>query len=273
MLTRIITAIVLAVICIGLVAWLPPSLFAELTMLVMLLSLFEWDNLTARSNTRFVKWALLVLVAGVAIYLLSTQIVANPLPDLLPLVALAGAVFWVYQAATLRAGIEFKRSITTELGFGALAVLFCWAGLTWLRIGEPDGVRVVLLAITVICAVDIFALFIGMNFGRHKLAPAISPGKTIEGAVGGMLGALLVAALGGWFLLGLSGWQMMAWMIAAFCAALISMAGDLYISRLKRQAGVKDSGRVLPGHGGVLDRLDAILAGMPVFAALWWLLQ
>jgi len=271
-LIRIVTALILAAIFIALIVFLPGSLFAEITMLVMLLCLFEWDNLTLRSSIGYVLSALLVLVLGVLVYLMWRQVIPNPVPELLPLLALVGLVFWLWQTATLGTGLYFKRSPGKEFVCGVFAVLFCWAGLTWLRHAGPDGTRIVLLAITVICAVDIFALFTGVAIGRHKLAPTISPNKTIEGAAGGLIGAMLVAWLGGWLFLGFDGSVLIAWLVAALGASLISMAGDLYVSRLKRHAGVKDSGRILPGHGGVLDRLDAMLAGAPAFAALWWLL-
>jgi len=145
--------------------------------------------------------------------------------------------------------------------------------MTWLRMHEPDGQIKVLIAIVVVWAADTFAYFAGVNFGRRKLAPSISPGKTIEGVIGGLSGAVLIAWLGATFFLELSPKQLIAWLCAAFFAALISVAGDLYVSRLKRHAGVKDSGKLLPGHGGLLDRIDGLLAAMPVFALTWWLLS
>ncbi|MGI9316392.1 MAG: phosphatidate cytidylyltransferase, partial [bacterium] len=101
----------------------------------------------------------------------------------------------------------------------------------------------------------------------------ISPGKSIEGVVGGMIGAILVAWIGAAMVLDISGGRLIAWIAAAAAAAAISVVGDLYISRLKRQVGAKDSGKLLPGHGGILDRIDGLLAAMPVFAACWWALQ
>ena len=130
----------------------------------------------------------------------------------------------------------------------------------------------VLIAIVVVWAADTFAYFTGKLFGRHKLMPSISPGKTIEGVVGGMAGAVFIAWIGARTLLNLGQSQTVAWLSAAAAAAAISVVGDLYVSRLKRQAGVKDSGKLLPGHGGILDRIDGLIAAMPVFASVWWIM-
>jgi phosphatidate cytidylyltransferase len=255
MIRRIITALVLAPVVILLILYLPRSLFAEVLLLVMVIGLFEWDHLTTRSNRKFVLSAMGVLVSAVLIYLVSSQIIENNLPDPLPLFAAIGSVFWILQISTLAKGIEYKRSAALEMGYGILVVLCAWAAMVWLRHSGDDGALTMLVAITVVWAADTFAYFVGVKLGRNKLAPSISPGKSIEGVVGGMIGAVVVS-----------------WIGAAFAAA-ISVVGDLYISRLKRQAGVKDSGKLLPGHGGILDRIDGLLAAMPLFAACWWLLQ
>ena len=125
----------------------------------------------------------------------------------------------------------------------------------------------------IIWCADTFALFAGKAFGRHKLAPSISPGKTIEGVVGGAIAAVLVALIFAFVFLPFSQTEIMAWSALAFFAALISVVGDLFESRAKRRAGAKDSGRLLPGHGGVLDRVDGLIAAAPFFAAiLRWVL-
>ena len=273
MITRIITALILAPLVILLILYLPRSLFAELLLLVMVIGLFEWDHLTTRSNRSFVFSAMGLLIITVVVYLVSSQIIDNDLPDPLPLFAVIGSVFWLLQISTLTKGIEYQRSAGVEMAYGILAVLCAWAAMVWLRHSGDSGALTVLVAITVVWAADTFAYFVGVKLGRNKLAPSISPGKSIEGVIGGMVGAILVSWAGASMLLGLSGWKLLWWLIAAAFAAAISVVGDLYISRLKRQAGVKDSGKLLPGHGGILDRIDGMLAAMPVFASCWWVLQ
>ena len=270
MLIRILTALVAAPIAIALTIWLSGSLFAEVVLLIMLVGLFEWNGLTTKSNVGFVAVAMIVLIVGVATYLLS-YIFPGGWP-LLPGIFIAGALFWVVQIAILAKGIDHQRPDLLEFCYGGFAILCAWAALVWLRHQPPAGTLLVLIAMAVVWAADSCAYFSGKAFGRHKLAPSISPGKTIEGVVGGVLGAGLLAWMGGKYLIGFGSAELIAWLAACMVAALISVVGDLYISRLKRQAGVKDTGNVLPGHGGVLDRLDGLIAAMPVLAALWWLL-
>lgn len=160
---------------------------------------------------------------------------------------------------------------------GILILLIAAAALWWLRTAHGDtGAPLTLALLLVICSTDIFAYIIGRRFGKRKLAPRISPGKTIAGVVGGIGGAMLVAlsiTLASTTVLPhLAPTQSPKWLIACLAAVASSILGDLYESRIKRAAAVKDSGRLLPGHGGILDRIDGILAAVPVFTALWWLL-
>lgn len=136
-----------------------------------------------------------------------------------------------------------------------------------------DGYRpwLLLFALVLVWVADSAAYFAGHFFGRSKLAPAISPGKTVEGAIGGLIGVAILAWLGSVFIWGYHGTPLVYWLVLATVAAAYSVLGDLVESKFKRAAGVKDSGKLLPGHGGVLDRIDATTAALPVFA-LGWLL-
>lgn len=269
---RITTALIAAPVAVALILWLPGLLFAAVAVLLMAAALFEWNNLTARSGRLFVLAVLGMLVSAVAVYLLDGVSPAPPIPALLPGICVAGCLLWLWQWAVLARGLSLRRSAVLELAIGA-GVMFCaWAGLVWLREPDGHGASVVLVAVLVVWAADVFAYIAGHLAGRRKLAPEISPGKTVEGVVGGLAGALATAWVGAWLLLPLAPGQMLPWLLAAAAAALASVVGDLSVSRLKRQAGVKDSGTLLPGHGGLLDRMDGLLAAMPVFGASWWLL-
>ncbi len=133
--------------------------------------------------------------------------------------------------------------------------------LVLLMRAAPDGTTWVFLTCAVVFAGDTAALYTGTAWGHRKLCPSISPGKTIEGAAGGLAASLLVGLAGGALFLPGAGWN--AGLVFALGAGLAGQAGDLFESALKRSAGVKDSGTLLPGHGGILDRIDALLFAIP----------
>ena len=127
---------------------------------------------------------------------------------------------------------------------------------------DPDGMTWIFLLLAIIFAGDTSAYYVGSYLGRHKLSPAISPGKTVEGAIGGMAGNLLVGSIGKFFFLPALSWGPAVF----FCLAvgLAGQVGDLFESEFKRSSKIKDSGGILPGHGGFLDRIDALLFASPV---------
>ena len=270
--TRIATALIAAPVAVALILMLPRTLFAEVAMLLMVVALFEWDNLTTGSNIAFVLGAFKLILAGIAVYLLASGLVVAAMPELFAVICLFGCALWLWHLAILRRGIEYRRNRKLELVDGVVVVFCAWAGFVLLRETGDHGARLVLLAILVVWAADVFAYAAGRMLGKHKLAPAISPGKTIEGVVGGLLGAVVTALVAANIMLEDASWHWLGLIAVTIPTALISVVGDLWVSRLKRQAGVKDSGRLFPGHGGLLDRIDGVLAAMPLFALLWWLL-
>jgi len=145
---------------------------------------------------------------------------------------------------------------------GLLALLPSWFTLTYVHGQGVPGPGLALSVLGIVWAADIGAYAVGRTVGRVKLAPQLSPGKTWEGVLGGLASAGL-AALAGALVLGLPAGT---FLLIGLAAALASIVGDLTVSMFKRHAGVKDSGRILPGHGGVLDRIDSLTAAVPVFA-------
>lgn len=131
---------------------------------------------------------------------------------------------------------------------------------------EDDGRVMLIYLLCLVWSVDIGAYLVGKQWGRHKLIPRVSPGKSWEGALGGCLAALLVA-WGGYYYAQPA--QVILWFVSALLIVLISMLGDLFISMLKRRCQLKDTGRLLPGHGGLLDRLDSLIAALPFFYYLY----
>jgi phosphatidate cytidylyltransferase len=148
---------------------------------------------------------------------------------------------------------------------GALVMVPTWLALDVLYLYSPE---LLLFALMIVWVADIGAYFVGRGFGRVKLAPKISPGKTWEGVLGGLCAVLLLAAIGSTYL------QIEISVLVPFClaVAMLSVVGDLTVSMFKRSAGVKDSGKLFPGHGGLLDRIDSVTAAAPLFAlALTWI--
>lgn len=158
-----------------------------------------------------------------------------------------------------------------KAGAGLLVVPATIAAVTVLH-GAPDGALRLLFAFVLVWAADVGAYFAGKSLGRRKLAPDVSPGKTWEGVFGGLALSLLIAAAAGAWLFRLSAAAWLPFLLLCVAVVLLSIVGDLGESLLKRQVGAKDSGALLPGHGGVLDRVDSLLAALPALAlGLKWL--
>jgi phosphatidate cytidylyltransferase len=166
---------------------------------------------------------------------------------------------------TFRPGMPAGLNYRLVSFFCALAsITFAWYALCWLR-GQPSGQFLVLLLLVIIWSADIGAYFSGRRWGRHKLAPVISPGKTREGLLGGaLLAAACIVPVANWTIPSPPATAILV--VLAMLTALFSAAGDLFISLHKRTVGLKDTGKLFPGHGGVLDRFDSLLAGAPFFA-------
>ena len=148
-----------------------------------------------------------------------------------------------------------------RLGFGIFYVGFSFSHFTLLLTLEQGRHLLILLTVITVFS-DSFAYYTGMFFGKHKLAPAISPGKTIEGLIGGLLGSILGAIIVG--MMFFPDFSMVTLVILTAILSMIGVMGDLTESMIKRTMGVKDSGTILPGHGGVLDRLDSLMIATPV---------
>lgn len=196
------------------------------------------------------------MVAGVAALIVPLVLLAPELGGPRPLVL--GLIF----AAAALVAVVTRR---TQIAFGTLYIGLPIFALVWLR-ERPDGLLLALWALALVWATDIGAYFAGRAIGGPKLAPRISPNKTWAGLVGGVLAAGILGTMLTWF-------AGLPWLLALASPLLgaVAQAGDLYESWLKRRANVKDSGHILPGHGGVLDRLDGMITAVPVAALLVWL--
>ncbi|MDZ3823045.1 MAG: phosphatidate cytidylyltransferase [Pseudoxanthomonas sp.] len=268
--TRVLTGLVLAPTVVLAIVFLPAPAFALLVSVLMLAGFWEWTRLAGMSGRPLRAAALAVLAAGFAALALR----AGP-QDLLVL-AWVACGFWLLALGWLRwprlgAGAG-TGAVVLKVAAGALLLAGAWAGAILVREHLAQGPGWLIACLAVVYGGDSAAYFSGRRFGRRKLAPAISPGKTWAGLYGALAGTVPVALAAGW-LLGLSGGRLAAWLLLALACLLLSVLGDLIESVLKRQAGVKDSGRLFPGHGGVLDRGDSLFAALPAFAVgLFWLL-
>jgi phosphatidate cytidylyltransferase len=148
-----------------------------------------------------------------------------------------------------------------------------WLGFLLLYSADQNAPFLLLYVLVLVWVADSLAYFTGRTWGRHKLAPKVSPGKSIEGVVGGLVGVVIFAYLAGRYFWDLRDMALLSWTMASLIAGAVSVIGDLTESIFKRRAGVKDSGHLLPGHGGMFDRIDALTAAIPVFAFEWLLLQ
>jgi len=187
----------------------------------------------------------------------------------------ASVIWWLMQLAQLSSyngetGVDSTRSLE-NLWSGAMLLVPTWASLVFIHQDASNGPQLVLFLMVLIWTADSGAYFSGRKFGKNKLAPLVSPGKTKEGAYGAFAASCIVAIIGGiWLELGF--FQFIFFIILSMIVVVFSIGGDLLESVYKRKAEVKDSGSLLPGHGGVLDRIDSLMSASPVFALGIWLL-
>ena len=186
------------------------------------------------------------------------------------------AAWWLLVLLVLLSGqwaVGEKKGLNPlVLSGGMLLLTGSWGALVGIHAMPAHGPKLVMFLFMLIWVADSGAYFSGRQWGSHKLAPVVSPGKTIEGVYGALAGAAL-CALALFYLGWLQGMTLLQLLILCMASVLVSVAGDLWESVLKRQQGVKDSGNLLPGHGGILDRIDSQIAAAPFFLAGLLLLE
>ncbi|PWK92019.1 phosphatidate cytidylyltransferase [Fulvimonas soli] len=260
---RILTALLLAPLAILLILAAPTWLFAPAVALVFLGAAWEWSQLSGVRGDA-ARGALLAFTAAVFALLWCWRATA-----LWPALIALGVAWWGLTCLWLR-HFAFGAAPTAEnrglkLLAGLLVIVPGWVAATALHGAQPHGHWWTFLALAIVWAADTGAYFSGRRFGRRKLAPNISPGKTWAGVYGAFAAGALVALAGGW-LLGVRDARLAGLVLLAVLTVAASIVGDLLESLMKRHAQVKDSGTLFPGHGGLLDRLDSVFAAMPVFA-------
>lgn len=266
---RIISAVILAPVIILSVLFMPSPWFALFLAVIALLGAWEWASMVTKTTFSRVVYVIVCAALIAACWSMLEQ-------SHIRLVMLLGSMYWVFILLLLSfyqpswIGNYLLESFLHYSGYFVIAV--GWLAMLSLHQQQPS---MLLFLFMLIWVADIAAYFTGKKFGRNKLSKQLSPGKTREGVLGAAAGCLLFSLLGIYF------WQeQLVWGLAIYfvllCvfSALISVVGDLFESLLKRNAGMKDSGSIIPGHGGVLDRIDSLLAASPGFMlGLYWMYQ
>lgn len=256
---RILTALILSAGLLGSLFWLPPSWAVLVFAAAFTLAAWEWTGFGGRGGVG----ARLAYTAVIAVLLAISWRWSESPSHLVLLLALAG-LWWVIALAWLAfAPSRHHPLLALACGVPVLVPAFIALARVLLAArGFARGPEMVLWLLLLVFAADIGAFFAGRRWGRHKLAPRVSPGKTWEGAAGG-LGAVALVAMAGSLHFGIP----VAIGVLFGCAVgIFSIIGDLTESMFKRAAGLKDSGSLLPGHGGVLDRIDSVTAAAPLYA-------
>ena len=258
--TRVITAIILALGLLAILFLLPQPAVALAFTLVVAAAAWEWAGLLRTGECQRRTYALLTTLPCAGLYLAGMP---------------AGWLYWLWFPALvfwlIVAPLWFLKKwplSARPMGYatGWLLLLPTWAAMLVLYARSP---LVLLAAMALVWVADIAAYFAGRTWGRHKLAPGISPGKTWEGALGAGVGVMLYGLVVALATGRLGHGQSLLWLLAALVlATAVSIVGDLFESLAKRQAGTKDSSALLPGHGGILDRIDSLTSTLPLLALL-----
>jgi phosphatidate cytidylyltransferase len=268
--TRVITALVLLAVLLPILFLMPIAYIGAFFLLALLAAAWEWSRLISPEAPR-AAWTYALFCLAIIVFLLAMQNTTWQFSLLL-----LSVIFWFFIAPFLLAkgmSLSLLKLRPFYVGLGLILLPATWFALVFLR---ELGLVFLLSTMALVWVADIGAYFVGKAFGKRKLAAQISPGKSIEGAIGGLVlcygyAFACVAYLpfestlfGVWAIR--FGWVPMFLMVTVLTA--FSIFGDLFESQLKRLAGVKDSSHLLPGHGGVLDRVDALIPTMPIAALL-----
>lgn len=264
---RILTACVLIPLVLMGIFFLSSEYFTVMAAVIFLGASYEWGQLCFKNNYATaafcVVFALLMFVYQYFSHVLSADIF------------LLASAFWIVPVLSV---VNFQsekatlfKSKAVRIVAGLLFLLLAWVGLSEIH-AQPFGGFLIISLFLLIWSADTFAYFVGRAWGKTKLSP-ISPGKSLQGAMGGIVGALGVGGIiyAVWHMFQLSSLPIVLnhlplWLSFVSLISVLSIAGDLFESLLKRISGVKDSGKLLPGHGGLLDRIDSLLPTLPLYA-------
>ncbi len=258
MLKRILTALIIIPIFVLLIYYLSPKAFCLLTGVIMLWAGWEWSLLMGlkQPKHRFIYLGVLLLVLLASIWLY------------IPGVIFVTSLWWIIAFVLVRFYPKYNQAwskgVIVRGLMGFMTLIPCWLAVNFIRDVPGSGMYILLFLFVLVWGADSGAYFAGKAWGKTKLAPAVSPGKTWEG-VGGALIISLIVTLTAIYLIHM---PYSLWFLACLVSlvtVIFSIVGDLFESMLKRNEGLKDSGHMLPGHGGILDRIDSLTAAAPIF--------
>ena len=277
LLTRVLTALAILPVVLGMLFLASPAVWALFALLIALVACWEWSRMCELSPGAQSLYLLASGAIGGFAWLLSMALVPGNFAAAALTAFILAAVFWL-ALAPLWLAKRARPSPSTRAAAGWLVAWPFWFALVVLREASP---WLVLAIAALVWVADIAAYFAGKRFGKHKLAPAISPGKTWEGVAGGMVGVIVYGIVLAWVA---HRWQTpispfftpgggIPAIVAMLGLAAVSIVGDLFESWMKRGVGMKDSSNLLPGHGGMLDRIDALTSTLPLAAFAVFLAQ
>lgn len=285
--TRIATALVLLALLLPSIFWFAPPVWGVFTLVFLALAAWEWGRLEAAPHVQAgaapvaqatlpsrpgVVEGVVVAIAGLVLLIWRSS---HQWPHwLLQVICVALLAWWIIVGGTRLRRVRAGQGRVLS----AVLLLGCWIALYELRELGPVAL---LSSMAIVWVADVAAYFVGRAVGRRKLAPRISPGKSWEGAIGGFFAVAVVGLLaaaapgmqGSLPALLVAHWSPPVAALVLVAVAALSIVGDLHESLLKRQVGAKDSSRLLPGHGGVLDRVDALIPTMPACLLLFLLIR
>lgn len=278
--SRIITSIILIPLVIYALFFLPPNLFGYVIIIICSIAAWEWGQFIGWKKQ--IKRIISAILFAINLFGLQlsfhdlTKLTAEPLIIYILSVGLLWWLVAIILVITFPSSARFwSQSVILKILFGILTIVPFYCGMLVLKslnynIDNFISAWLMLYVILLVWSADIGAYFFGHLFGKHKLAKKVSPSKTFEGMFGGMLTASIIA-----WLFSLSVPTLLIsknLLFSSIAVVIVSVFGDLTESMFKRQSGIKDSSRLIPGHGGVLDRIDSLTAAVPVFTGLILLL-
>lgn len=262
-LSRVMTATILLAVFMPALFWAPPGVWAALVSIAMVVAAHEWARLSrfpARVSTTY------AVILGLITLALPYLPEINQSATRYGLLIMA-AVFWILFAPLWLSRRWRGQGFLLRVTVGVIVLLPTWAALLYLRERSP---WILLAVMAVVWIADTAAFFAGRSFGQRKMAPGISPGKTWEGVYGAVFALVLYASAVSAAVVGL---RIIGALVLTMALLYFSVLGDLFESWIKRVAEMKDSGTLLPGHGGVLDRIDALTSALPIAAGVLMLAE